>query len=387
MKAWKRCILVAVLFSVLLMIHGCGSEPSVVQPPAPEVTVSKPLKKDVILYLEYTGNIVALQKVEIRARVAGFLEKINFTPRSEVKANDLLFVIDPKPYRAKVDQALATVAARKASLNLAQVEYEKARQLESKDAISQIKLVEQTAKRDVAKAELAQAQADLEAAELDLEYTHVKAPISGHVGRNLVDVGSLVGAQEKTLLTTVVNDKSVYVYFSASEQDLLPLIRKEEKTPAPKPLAFMGLSDEKGFPHEGYIDFFDTEIDPSTGTMQIRAVFPNDNGLFLPGMFVRIRVPVERFEAILVPDSAIQAGQGGKFVLVVNENKVVEQRIVRTGQLEDRMRVILDGLKEQDWVIVNGIRRARPGQPVKTVESQLSVGQPEVGATTQQPKK
>ncbi len=354
-----------VSFSICLMLLGCSSEPTVVQPPPPEVTVSQPQSREVIRSLVYTGNIAALEKVEIRARVQGFLEKINFTPGASVNLGDLLFVIDPRPYQAKVDQSVATVEAKKASLNLSQVEYEKARQLESKDAISQIKLIEQTAKRDVAKAELAQAQADLETARLDLEYTQVKAPISGNVGRNLVDIGNLVGAQDKTLLTTVVNDKSVYVYFSASEQDLMPLIREEQKNTHVNPKVFMGLSDEQGYPHQGFLDFVDTEIDPSTGTLQFRAIFKNDSGLFVPGMFVRIRIPVQKFEALLVPDVAIQAGQGGKFVLVVDDKNIVEQRIIRTGQLEDRMRVVLEGLKADDWVIVNGIRRARQGQPVR----------------------
>ena len=372
MKSLAGFFVKATSLSIVLLFLGCSSEPQVVQPPPPEVTVSKPFKKVVFRYLEYAGTLAAFQKVEIRARVQGFLEKINFTPGSLVKAGDLLFVIDPRPYQARVDQTLATVEAKKAALNLAQVEYEKARQLESKDAISQIKLIEQTAKRDVATAELAQAQADLENSKLNLEYTQVKSPISGSVNRNLVDLGNLVGAQEKTLLTTVVDDKSVYVYFSASEQDLMPLIRDREKAPENRPKVFMSLSDEKDFPHEGYIDYADFEIDPSTGTLQIRAVFNNDKGLFVPGMFVRLRIPVQKLDALLVPEVSIQAGQAGKFVLVVGDDKIVEQRIVKTGQQEDRMRVILEGLQEKDWVIINGMRRARAGQPVRAVESRLT---------------
>lgn len=371
MKSVSGNILKIASISIFLITFGCSSEPVAVQPPPPEVTVSKPLKKEVYRYLEYAGTISALQKVEIRARVQGFLEKINFKPSSRVNAGDLLFVIDPRPYQARVDQASATVEAKKAALSLAQVEYDKARQLESKDAISQIKLIEQTAKRDVAKAELAQAQADLENSKLNLDYTQVRSPISGNVNRNLVDLGNLVGAQDKTLLTTVVDDKSVYVYFSPSEQDLMPLIRQEDKTHNPRAKVFMSLSDEKDFPHEGYLDYYDSEIDPSTGTLQMRAIFNNESGLFVPGMFVRLRIPVQRMEALLVPDVAIQAGQGGKFVLVVNDKKIVEQRIVKTGQAEDRMRVILNGIDENDWVIINGIRRVREGQPVRPIETQL----------------
>ena len=182
----------------------------------------------------------------------------------------------------------------------------------------------------------------------------------------------MTGVQTCALpISTVVDDKSVYVYFSPSEQDLMPLIREEDKTHNPRAKVFMSLSDEKDFPHEGYLDYYDSEIDPSTGTLQMRAIFNNESGLFVPGMFVRLRIPVQRMEALLVPDVAIQAGQGGKFVLVVNDKKIVEQRIVKTGQAEDRMRVILHGIDENDWVIINGIRRAREGQPVRPIETQL----------------
>ncbi|MDD3471556.1 MAG: efflux RND transporter periplasmic adaptor subunit [Syntrophaceae bacterium] len=388
MKSMSARILQLVSLTLFtLILFGCGSEPAPVAPPPPEVTVSKPEKREVIRSLNFTGTISAFQKVEIRARVQGFLEKINFTPGAFVNEGTLLFVIDPRPYQAKVDQATATMEAKKASLYLAQVEYDKARQLESKDAISQIKLIEQTAKRDVARAELAQAEADLQAASLDLEYTQVKTPISGNVARNLVDLGSLVGAQEKTLLTTVVNDKSVYVYFSASEQDLMPLIRDENKAPERNPKLFIGLSDEKDYPHEGHIDYADPEIDPSTGTLQIRGVFTNEKGLFVPGMFVRVKVPVQKIEAVLVPDIAIQSGQGGKFVLVVNDKKIVEQRMIQTGQLDGRMRVILEGLKENEWVIVNGIRRARPGEPVNPIQEKSTSAQLNQSAPADKNKK
>ena len=191
------------------------------------------------------------------------------------KAGDVLFVIDPDPFKAKTAQAQATLDARKASLDLAQVEYEKARSLEAKDAVSKIKLIEQTAKRDVAKAEVEQAQADLDAANIELRYTAVKSPINGDVGRNLVDIGNMVST-DKTLLTTIVNDESVYVYFNVSELDVLSLIRRFPKDGKASTAdsdvvpAYMGLADEKGYPHEGKIDFHDVELDSSTGTIQVR---------------------------------------------------------------------------------------------------------------------
>jgi multidrug efflux system membrane fusion protein len=356
------------------LVSGCKEEAA--KPvPAPDVTVSVPIKRDVTKYLQYTGSIAPLEMVEVRARVQGYLQEIKFTPKSQVQAGDVLFVIDPDPFKAKVAQAEATLAARKASLELAQVEYEKAKSLEAKDAVSKIKLIEQTAKRDVAKAEVEQAQADLDAANIDLRYTDVKSPINGQVGRNLVDIGNLIGA-DKTPLTTIVNDRSVYVYFSISEHDVLAVTRKylkDGKIAAPDNgviPAYMGLADEKGYPHEGKIDFADVELDPSTGTMQVRGVFPNSEGLYASGMFVRIRVPMEKSVKLLVPETAVQADQEGRYLLVVGKDNMVEQRRVRIGQDEDGLRVIEEGLRDNDRVVVNGMRRARPGTKVNPMQAE-----------------
>jgi membrane fusion protein, multidrug efflux system len=360
--------------SSLIVVSGCNEE--VHKPtPAPDVTVSVPIKRDVTKYLTYTGSTAPLERVEVRARVQGYLQEIKFTPKSQVQAGEVLFVIDPDPFKAKVAQAQATLDARKASLDLAQVEYEKARSLEAKDAVSKIKLIEQTAKRDVAKAEVEQAQADLDAANIELRYTDVKSPINGQVGRNLVDVGNLIGA-DKTPLTTIVNDRSVYVYFSVSEHDVLSLTRKylkDGKIAAPDDgeiPAYMGLADEKGYPHQGKIDFADVELDASTGTMQVRGVFPNTEGLYAAGMFVRIRVPIEKGMKLLVPDTAVQADQEGRYLLVVAKDDMVEQRRVRVGQDEDGLRVIEEGLTDKDRVVVNGMRRARPGTKVKPIQAE-----------------
>jgi len=355
---------------VILGLAGCGQEPKKVALPPPEVTVVQPDDREVTRYLDSTGTTAALESVDIRARVQGFLDSIHFKPRAKVKAGDLLFVIDPRPYQAKVDQAGATLAARQAASTLADVEEKKAKQLQSKEAISELKWLEAIAQRDVARAQVDQASADLEAAKLDLDYTQVRSPINGHVSRNLVDVGNLVGATGKTLLTTVVNDESIYVYFNVSELDILPLIRqltredkkaREKDETAP---AFMGLADEEGYPHKGSIDFADTKIDSSTGTMQIRAIFPNPDGLLLSGLFVRVRVPIETRKALLVPDVAVQADQAGKYLLVVNDKGIVERRNIKTGQVVDAMTVILQGLKAGERVIVKGLQRARPGAKV-----------------------
>jgi multidrug efflux system membrane fusion protein len=192
-----------------------------------------------------------------------------------------------------------------------------------------------------------------------------------------VDIGNLVGAKDKTLLTEIVNDNSVYLYFDVSERDLLMLMRKwpkiESATPdREKPAAFLQLADETGYPHEGKIDFVESRVDPSTGTLKVRAIFANDKGLLVPGLFGRVRVPIEQKEAVLVPELAVGISQAGRYVLVVNKDQIVEQKLVKTGQLEGTLRVIEEGLAKDEWVVVNAIQRARPGSKVTPKESTIS---------------
>jgi multidrug efflux system membrane fusion protein len=376
MRSGARHIQLIMLLTAFLTLLGCGRDSNkFVPPPPPDVTISQPVKQKVTNYLEATGTVAALESVKIRARIEGWLETINFEPRAWVKKDSLLFRIDQRPFQAKVDQARAVVEGKKADLKLAQIEWQKADYLLSKAAISELKMDEATAKRDMARAQVGIAQANLETAKLNLSYTKVTAPIEGRVSRNLVDIGNLVGAENKTLLTTMVNDKSVYAYFNLSELSFLPLMRKylkkidgspstgdQKRDPTP---AFLGLADEQGYPHKGHIDYADTQVDPHTGTIQLRAIIPNSNGLILQGMFVRIRIPVSTQESLLVPDVAVQADQSGKYVLVVNKKNMVEKRQVNVAQRVDRMRVITKGLTDKDRVIVNGLQRARPGGEVK----------------------
>jgi RND family efflux transporter MFP subunit len=227
----------------------------------------------------------------------------------------------------------------------------------------------------MALAHVGAAKADVEEAQLQLDYTQVKSPINGRVGRNLVDLGNLVGAQEKTLLTTVVNDSSIYAYFNISENDLLMIARlygregRGGSTQGYETPCFLALADEKDFLHPGKIDFVDTQIDSSTGTLTIRAVFTNKSGILLPGLFVRLRVPLKKREALLITNLAVGIDQGGRYVLVVNNDNVVEQRTVTIGQEIDGLRVIESGLAPEDWVITNGVQMARPGTKVTPVKA------------------
>jgi multidrug efflux system membrane fusion protein len=365
------------------ILFGCGhGTETFAPPPPPEVTINLPEEREVTDYLEFTGNTKALESVEIRARVQGFLDKMNFEPGQQVKAGDLLFVIDPRPFQARVNQQEANLKVKEAALSLAQVKEEKSANLLKTSSISEIAFLEDKANRDMALAQKGVAKADLDEAKLQLDYTQVKSPIDGIVGRNMVDLGNLVGAQERTLLTNVVNDSSVYAYFNLSENDLLRLsrlyARVSETSDIHRPEApcFLSLADETDFPREGKVDFVDTQVDPGTGTLTVRAVFPNKDGLLLPGLFVRIRVPLKKREALLVPNLAVGMDQGGHYLLVVNKDSIVEQRPVKLGQQIDHLRVIEKGLTNSDWIIINGIQFARPGAKVTPIKSSKQYSEP-----------
>jgi len=372
--------LLAVLIFVALApmgILGCSEKAQVAAPPPAEVIVSHPLKKEVTQFLEFTGTTAALEFVEIRARVEGWLESVHFAPGAQVKKGDLLFVIDPRPFKAQVDQSEAALKGKEADLQLKQANLRRATQLLSSASISQLQYDIENANESVAVAQVGIAKADLEKAKLDLAYSQLTAPLNGRVSRNYVDLGNLVGAKEKTLLTEIVDDSMVYVYFDVNERDLLMLMRKwpkiesEATSDREKPQAYLQLADETGYPHTGKIDFVESRVDPSTGTLRVRAIFVNDKGLLVPGLFGRVRVPIEQKEAFLVPELAVGISQAGRYVLVVNKNQIVEQRLVKTGQLEGTLRVVEEGLGKDEWVVVNAIQRARPGAKVSPKESAI----------------
>jgi len=382
MRGLVKALVLLISVPAAFLLAGCGKEAPkrVVKPP--DVTVTQPVHKEVTRYLEYTGTTAALQLVDVRARVQGFLDKICFIPGARVKTGDLLFVIDPRMYEANVKENKGKLEAQKASSKLAQTELQIAQQLESKEAISALKLEKKAAERDVAAADVDLAAAALDKAKLDLEWTQVSSPIDGRVSRNLVDLGNLVGSMDKTLLTTVVDDSSVYAYFNITERDLLPLLREmkgdrdKRRENIRKVVVQLGLADETGYPHEGHFDFADTKLDSSTGTIQVRAIFPNPDGLLMAGMFVRVRVPLERKISWLIPEVALLTDQGGSYAYTVNKENVVEQRRVRRGQSVEGMQVIEQGLSGDDVVIVGGLQRARPGAKVNPVKSPAASQQP-----------
>jgi len=359
-----------------VVLSGCSQEQQKAPPPPPpEVTVAQPVIQDVTNYIYFTGYTEARKSVELRARVEGFLEKFSFTPGELVNEGDVLFVIDSRPFEAKVDGAKADLQTRQAELQLAQATLKRKESAFKERAVSELTVLEAQAALSKAQAEVKGAEAALISAQLDLSYTTIRAPVSGRISRNLVDAGNLVGAGgDKTLLATLVNYDPIYTYFNVDERSLMlykrhnrgaePHATSEEKTPV-----FLALEGDEGYPYEGYAEYMDNKVDLATGTIQIRATFENKDLFILPGQFARIRIPYhEEKDAVLVPDAALAADQRGRYLLTVNSENVVEYKPVETGTLVDGLRVIRKGITAEDRVVVKGIQRARPGSPVTPIE-------------------
>ena len=370
--SFRRLLGAALVFAVGVSVAGCAAEDQAPPAPAaPEVTVATPVQRDVTNFADFTGRTEAIEAVEIRARVPGELQRMEFTPSSRVRQGDLLFIIEPEPYIAAVDIAVANIQMWESELVRAHSVLSRLEQAIQTNAVSEQDV--DSARADVQRAEanLSAAQAGLRTAEIDLSYTEVRTPIDGIVSRNFVDLGNLVGAGENTLLTTVVNIQPLYAYFDVSESLLLRLFEERgaglgERARSDDTPVFLGVDTEEGWPHEGTLDYLDNIVDSSTGTIQSRGVFPNEGGMLLPGLFARIRVPLEVEEnAVLVEETAIGTDLGGKFVLVVGADDIVELRHVELGALEDDgLRVVRSGLAADERYIINGLQRARPGLPV-----------------------
>lgn len=347
----------------------CRKTPEAPPRTPPEVAVSTPVVRDVTVFEEFTGTTEARRSVEIRARVQGFLEGIAFEPSSFVREGQRLFVIEPAPYQAQRDRAEANLASAQAALRRAESDLDRLEQAVLTNAVSEQEVTRARAERDQASAALLEAKAALTQAEIQLGYTTVESPIAGLVSRNFVDVGNLVGGPETTLLANVRQVDPIYAYFDVSERLIARTLadrggHKGRFAEDEIPLTLV--LKETGYEVEGRIDAIDNTVDPATGTMQVRGIFPNGDAKVLPGFFVHVRVPGETLDsAVLVEETALGTDLGGRYLMIVGEDSILEKRYVKPGPLEaDMLRVILEGVSPGESYVSKGLQRARPGLPV-----------------------
>jgi RND family efflux transporter MFP subunit len=377
------------------LVAGCGeggSQKKAAAPPPPTVTVAQPAKRTVSDYDEYVGRFAAVNSVEVRARVSGYLDKVNFKDGQLVKQGDLLFTIDKRSFQIALDQAQANLTQAKSNVTYTEADLKRAQQLVTEKTVTQQVFEQRSQAFRNAQASLAASDAAVRQAQLDVQFTELRAPIDGRIGDRRVSPGNLVTggtAGNTTLLATIVSQDPIHFEFTFDEASYLRYQRMAKQgtdiasrsSRGPGVDVALKLIDDKDFAHQGHMDFVDNVIDPSTGTIRGRALFTNPNGMFTPGMFARIRVPASPpYQALLVPDAAVGTEQARRFVLTVNADNTVVPKYVTLGQLlAGDLRVIKSGLGADDKVIVDGIMRARPGTKVtpkeKAAQAQPAQGQ------------
>lgn len=354
----------------VIALAGCEDKNTFVAPPPPKVEVATPVHRPITRYIEATGNTAPIKSVDLVARVQGFLQSIDYQDGTFVKQGTQLFTIEPETYKLKLEQAQAAEAGAQASVKQSEADYKRQAELVQRQAVSQATLDNSTSARDNAQANLQQAQANTRLAEVNYGYTKVIAPFDGIVSAHMVSVGELVGVSSPTQLASIVAMDPIYVNFTVNEQDVLRIRAEATRrglTPADMkqfPIQ-VGLQTETGYPHEGKLDYVSPTLNQSTGTLAVRGLVPNDKRVLLPGYFVRVRVPFDQEKsALLVPDTALGSDQGGRYLLVVNGDNTVEQRKVQIGPVDNGLRVIENGLKPEDRVVIAGLLRVIPGQKI-----------------------
>ncbi|MEH6447413.1 MAG: efflux RND transporter periplasmic adaptor subunit [Oleispira sp.] len=366
----NRTFKVGLLMGSLSLLSACG-EPSALAPQqmAPAVSVAEVIHQRITEWDEFTGRLEAPESVSLRPRISGYIDSIGFKEGAIVKAGQPLFYIDDRSYKAEVRRLEAELADVNSQLKLANSTFVRANELTEKNAISVELFDSRAADLEQAKARLRSTSAALEIAKLNLSYTKVTAPITGRVSRAQITAGNLVSAGQ-TELTTIVSVNQVYAYFDADEQTYLKYIKLAQEGTRPssrevKNPVYMGLANESGFPHEGYIDFVDNQVNPATGTIRGRAVFENPKGNFIPGLFTRIKlIGSASYDGILIDDKAIATDLSNKYVLVLDSENKAQYRAITLGEKLNGLRIVKSGLTAEDSIVVNGLQRVRPGAQV-----------------------
>ncbi len=393
----QRAILsIAAALAMTASLSACGesenAQSAAPQPPAPPVTVAKPVKRVVSDFDEYVGRFTAIDYVEVRARVSGYLDKIQFTDGQLVQVGDILFTVDRRPFEAALEQAKAARTQAEANLAFAESDLKRGENLVRGTTITQQTYDQRVQARNVAQASVTAQTAAVRQAELDLQFTELKAPVSGRIGDRRVSIGNLVTggtSGSTTLLATIVSTDPIRFEFTIDEASYLRYLAALSDTSARDPERGMALPvslkliDEKDFVHEGKIDFVDNAIDRSTGTIRMRAEFKNPTGKLTPGMFGRIKIPNSApASALLVPDTAIATEQVRKFVYTVGNDNVAQPKYVTLGPVVDGMRVITAGLDPDDTIVINGLMRIRPGAKVTPQQATAEAQQPAASQET-----
>jgi len=387
----------AVPLMLATLVASCGERQQQGGPPPPAVTVAKPIKRTVFDYDEYVGRFAAINSVEVRARVSGYLEGLHFKDGQMVKQGDLLFTIDKRPFQNTLDQARANLVQAQSNLAYTESDYTRGQQLVRDKTITDQTFEQRAQAFRNAKASVSNNEAAVRQAELDMEFTELRAPVNGRIGDRRVSPGNLVTGGtggNTTMLATIVSTDPIYFEFTFDEASYLRYERLANKGQdvasrnASVQIA-LKLIDENDFDHKGRMDFVDNVIDRSTGTIRGRAVFENSNGVFTPGMFARVRVPASApYEALLVPDAAIGTEQARRFVIVIDEQDTARPKYVTLGQLTpDNLRVIKEGIGPDDRVVVSGLMQARPGQKVRPEEQGAKPAGPAAAGGPPQPPK
>jgi RND family efflux transporter MFP subunit len=393
-KKFTYIVTVLIIAGAALLIWHFISKESEPRPQAPmqqppAVPVALPEVRDVEDFYEFTGNVEALKKVDIRARVEGFLLTVDFNDGQHVNQGDLLFTIEPNEYIDARDQAKAQLLSDKAALLSAQLDYERTEKAIQTNAVSKQQLTTAKATRDKAQAQVMNAESQLNNANLNLSYTRIVSPLKGKISKRLVDPGNLVGAGTQTLLTTVVQTQPIYVYFNVSDVVLQQyfLAQNIENPKARKQKVQVGFPDQNDYPFEGFLDFIDNKIDPNTGTILMRAQMPNKEEKLFPGMYVRIRLPsgIQK-NSILVQEKALNSDIGGKYLFTVDPNNIVHTNYVKLGRKIGDFIVILSGLNSNQKYVLSGFHLLRPGSAIKPMLQDLK-SQPEPLMNTEEQNK